>query len=134
MKNSDASGVANAHESGESKGVAAVAGGFGANTQSASTAEYQEAIEAFGAAMLAKLQENAHKGRRIAWQNWRPDCMAGRLSEELRELAEAIDRGDAKEAMREAADCANFALMVWDWYACRQTSTPNIGHEPRGGS
>jgi NTP pyrophosphatase (non-canonical NTP hydrolase) len=86
---------------------------------SPSTIEYREAVAAFGEVMVAMLEKNAHKGRRIAWQHWRPDCMAGRIAEELRELAQAIESANAVEAMRESADVANFALMVWDWYQCR---------------
>jgi len=37
-----------------------------------------------------------------------------RLTQEREELRRAVDRGDPQEVLREAADVANFAMMLAD--------------------
>lgn len=66
-------------------------------------------LQRFFDAMVYKLRRNAHKG------NWE-DLELGRAFElmhgEIKELATAIDEGNSAEIVFEAADVANFALMI----------------------
>lgn len=70
---------------------------------------YREDIRRFLDAMVFKLGKNAHKGR---WaEKTIPETIA-RLDAERKELLEAIVRGNMVEILLEAADVANFALIV----------------------
>lgn len=86
-----------------------------------------EEVDEFAKLMKQKLDENSHKP---GWKKDRPVTLIGRLSEEMRELERAFDmystlptifanRAEIKAAFkeeirREAADVANFAMMVAD--------------------
>lgn len=66
----------------------------------------------FVEALETKLDANEHKG---GWQNDTPQALLARLREETDELAAAIESGaDAAHILGEAADVANFAMMVAD--------------------
>ena len=73
-------------------------------------------VAAFAKAMEAKLKENDHKG---GWNRGEdtPDELMARLLEEAEELENALHpmrKRDPKRILREAADVANFAMMVAD--------------------
>lgn len=59
--------------------------------------------------MVYKLGKNAHKGR---WENIEIMDALEMLTAERDELERAIGRGNMVEIMLEAADVANFALIV----------------------
>ena len=76
---------------------------------------YGPRIAWFFRAMVQKLDENDHKA------DWRGSADVGyfrkRIAQELEELKRAIDRGASPEDVaREAADVANFAMMIADMY------------------
>ena len=69
-------------------------------------------VQGFAVEMERQLRENDHKG---GWEGCDIDWLLRRLREETDELDEAIHRGHPKAAVwEEAADVANFALMVAD--------------------
>lgn len=70
---------------------------------------YKHDIRRFVDAMLYKLQRNAHKGR---WENLDTLDALKRMLDEVQELAEAIDNGNTFEVTFEAADVANFAMIL----------------------
>lgn len=83
-----------------------------------------EAFRRFVVLMRAKLRENEHKGD---WDGCTTKWLLGRLHEETDELVialsriklERLERGGvssatAEEVAREAADIANFAMMIAD--------------------
>lgn len=69
----------------------------------------------FARAMEERLRANDHKG---GWKSEDPTWLLGRMLEEAHELAQAVPDG---AVLHEAADVANFCLMVadvcWDWQA-----------------
>jgi len=68
----------------------------------------------FVGVMLAKLGENAWKS---PWSKSSVKWLRNRLRQEVAELGRAIRNGDTAEAVaREAADVANFAMMIADNY------------------
>lgn len=78
--------------------------------------EQEAALQAFVDAMRAKLIANLHKpgwhGAKIGW-------LLDRLTEETDELANALLeprclRGEVDHVVAEAADVANFAMMIAD--------------------
>lgn len=82
-------------------------------------------VEAFAKEMEEKLQANIHKGGREGWEDDDPDALCDRLVEEVKELTEALrlrrslPLGASSPAMtsritQEAADVANFAMMIAD--------------------
>lgn len=85
----------------------------------------------FAKRMEAKLARNRHKGNREGWINDDPDDLLARLRQETKELE--IEIGIARTRMHEtlnapeqaercaneAADIANFAMMLADWYKAR---------------
>lgn len=70
-------------------------------------------VQWFSEQMETKLRENDHKG---GWDECSIDWLYSRLQEESRELWRAVDRDDfdAADIAREAADVANFAMMIAD--------------------
>ncbi len=84
--------------------------------------------------MEAKLEKNRHKGNREGWLNDDIDDLLERLREELCELDDAICEGHvrmheplnaawmAAKVADEAADVANFAMMIADWHLERAKS------------
>lgn len=88
--------------------------------------EIRPQVMAFARLMEAKLRENDHKG---GWWHDGTDALLKRLLEETRELAAltetsgawcsappsaALDAVKRAEVGREAADVANFAMMIAD--------------------
>ena len=84
----------------------------------------------FAKRMEAKLEKNRHKGDREGWLADDIDDLLERLREELCELDNAIcdthgntaDAWMAKQIANEAADVANFAMFIADWYLHRAQS------------
>jgi len=73
--------------------------------------EWPSALVNFAALMAKKLREKAV--RREGWAGASFEYLVGRLHDELAELHVAIARGASREAvMREAADVANFCMMI----------------------
>ena len=68
-------------------------------------------LKLFFEAMLYKLTRNAHKGQ---WENLNLKSSVKQLEGELNELTAAIDTGNSVEMLMEAADVANFAMIVAD--------------------
>tara|TARA_B100000700_G_scaffold331737_1_gene467778 strand:+ start:11214 stop:11471 length:258 start_codon:yes stop_codon:yes gene_type:complete len=66
-------------------------------------------INVFAEAMELKLRRNDHKG---GWEETDLDTLFIRLREEVDELQEAIERENPFEVLFEAADVANFAMMI----------------------
>lgn len=58
-----------------------------------------------------KLALNDHKG---SWELESLGYLLERLEDELRELLRACAHGDYRDVIEEAADVANFAMMVAD--------------------
>jgi hypothetical protein len=97
-----------------------------------------EAYSAFTAVMWKKLQENVSKG---GWSSELPQRLMERLHDEVRELEltlaqyladPTIDRTAKTEALaiqvsREAADVANFAMMVADVVGGLRRNDPSRG-------
>lgn len=74
------------------------------------------AVALFSRVMQQKLDENAHKGGRGRWRQRDPREMLVLLRIEVEELACELQapRRDPRAIAREAADVANFALMIAD--------------------
>lgn len=78
----------------------------------------------FLTAMRTKLQHGRDRGYQGWDEHWKCSVweshfgpkgfLMRRLSEELTELILAVDSGDANKIREEAADVANFAMMVAD--------------------
>lgn len=91
----------------------------------------------FAKRMESKLARNRHKGDREGWINDEPDALLARLHEETRELenelAIAVVRMHeplnasmmANRVADEAADVANFAMMIADWHKARTQESEN---------
>lgn len=78
--------------------------------------EQEAALQAFTDVMRAKLIANLHKP---GWQGDKLSALLDRLVEETDELREALLdprclRGDTDHVVQEAADVANFAMMIAD--------------------
>jgi NTP pyrophosphatase (non-canonical NTP hydrolase) len=81
----------------------------------------------FAIAMEKKLRENDHKG---GWEDCENDYLFGRLKEETEELLEAVECSfdiSSKEVLSEAADVANFALMIADNYRKNKALDDEVG-------
>lgn len=74
-------------------------------------ASHEPEVQRFFDAMIYKLKRNAHKGK---WEGVNLEQMRKRLSDELAELDLAIADGNVIEIILEAADVANFALIIAD--------------------
>ena len=61
--------------------------------------------------MEAKLRENDHKG---GWQGDTATSLLKRLREETDEVEQALMAWEPELVLREAADVANFAMMIAD--------------------
>lgn len=68
-------------------------------------------VQQFAAEMQNKLDENCHKG---GWHDCTWHYLRKRLREETAELEIAVASRDKKRIVREAADVANFAMMIAD--------------------
>ena len=74
------------------------------------------AVRRFALTMEARLRANDHKG---GWEDERLQYLTGRMREEFLELEREVYPGfgktpDVDRVRREAADVANFALMIAD--------------------
>lgn len=67
-------------------------------------------VAVFAAAMESKLKLNDHKG---GWSDCDKHWLMTRLYEEADELCDAVNRGVGTEIQGEAADVANFAMMIY---------------------
>ena len=65
----------------------------------------------FAEQMEMALRRNDHKG---GWQDDSVKSLTCRVQDETFELFEAVNAGDVQAIVREAADVANFAMMVAD--------------------
>lgn len=72
----------------------------------------------FALEMERKLSKNRHKGDREGWVDESSDWLLGRLKEELSELRKAALNGTDEDVRGEAADVANFAMMIADVSGC----------------
>lgn len=68
-------------------------------------------VQKFAQEMERKLRANDHKTH---WLGSETKYLSRRLTEECSELRRAIRRGNADETLAEAADVANFAMMLAD--------------------
>lgn len=72
-------------------------------------------VLAFAKRMEAKLEQNRHKGDRSGWLKSQPHSLLKRIREESTELEDALNREESlTEIVDEAADVANFAMMIAD--------------------
>ncbi len=72
----------------------------------------REEVKMFANAMERQLQYNDHKEH---WSNFPQEYLFQRLLEEVSELYEAMNEGlDGEDMLDEAADVANFAMMIAD--------------------
>ena len=75
--------------------------------------EYEDVITRFGEEMLAKLNE--HKNRGLSWKGLTTTSLMRGLTTELNELKCALAMsGNTDDVIKEAADVANYAMMIAD--------------------
>jgi len=93
----------------------------------------------FAFRMEAKLAKNRHKGDRNGWINCNPDELAFRIQDELGELQgilgairhkENIVAWEREAVSNEAADVANFAMMVADIYTGAKSANGPVSESP----
>lgn len=84
------------------------------------------AVDAFTECMREKLIENMHKGR---WGNCSKQYLMTRLAQEKKELSAALKTEDAEAIVQEAADIANFAMMIADNFGNLKQKHSNHGKE-----
>lgn len=72
-------------------------------------AELRPDLQRFFDAMIYKLRRNKHKGR---WEGLNLDQTFRMLEQEIVELNEALKEGSSMEILFEAADAANFAMII----------------------
>lgn len=72
-----------------------------------------EEVQQFAWDMARKLKCNEHKG---GWDELTVGELFGLLEDELAELADTIMNGTADDVIDEAADVANFAMMIAAMY------------------
>ncbi len=78
-----------------------------------------DALADFTQACERKLRLNRHKG---GWQNTTMAYLLRRLAQEKGELVRAVRANRPRaEVLEEAADVANFAMMIADVYAPKDT-------------
>jgi NTP pyrophosphatase (non-canonical NTP hydrolase) len=68
-------------------------------------------VKSFALAMETKLKENDWKR---GWEYCSMQYLSMRLTQEREELRKAVERGNPVEVLREAADVANFCMMIAD--------------------
>lgn len=84
-------------------------------------------VEIFSLCMEEKLRRNDHKG---GWENCTNEDLFERLRDEVTELESALANEPDVNIMYEAADIANFAMMI-AWNAMRgQKQEPKIVVKP----
>ncbi len=83
-------------------------------------------VQRFAEAMEGRLSANDHKG---GWKECDYEYLLQRTLEEFQELDQAvIDGKPATEIRKEAADVANFAMMIADNYTRNNKGGPNEPH------
>jgi len=86
--------------------------------------ECRRSVQWFAVEMEKKLQENDHKG---GWADEDDSYLIGRLQDEVVELKNSLrmfpTKDQAERTVKEAADVANFAMMIAEQY------TAGIGGE-----
>jgi NTP pyrophosphatase (non-canonical NTP hydrolase) len=70
-----------------------------------------DAVADFAIHMKHKLLLTRHRAH---WKALSVEALCSRMEEEVKELREAIKGGDRKAVVLEAADVANFAMMIAD--------------------
>lgn len=73
-------------------------------------------VQRFAGQMEAKLLANAHKGGPENWLSKDVWGLMECLRAEEKELRQAIESGSTAAIVKEAADVANFAMMVASWF------------------
>jgi NTP pyrophosphatase (non-canonical NTP hydrolase) len=73
--------------------------------------EIRKEVLIFAEDMEQKLRENDYKG---GWKNCEVSFLIGAIEKELGELKEVVKNGEFAKIIREAADVANFAMMIAD--------------------
>lgn len=73
------------------------------------TMEARQQVVAFAGAMERKLRQNDHKG---GWLGMNNGSIMARIQQELTELTEALASKDRTRIRDEAADVANFLMML----------------------
>jgi NTP pyrophosphatase (non-canonical NTP hydrolase) len=75
-------------------------------------------VQNFSHIMEKKLSENRHKGDSEGWRSMPRHVLLKYLAQEITELQEALmsKQFDPEAVSREAADVANFAMMISDNY------------------
>lgn len=87
----------------------------------------------FALLMEAKLEANRHKGDRDGWIRCSVgDFLLPRLREEFGELCDALPEGAPAEIAAEAADVANFAMMIADVCGGLVPVAKRTHHAPEG--
>lgn len=71
--------------------------------------QYREDIRRFVDAMIYKLKVHHRKGR---WEDLTAEAMVEKLKGEVAELEAALKTGNLVEVMLEAADVANYGLII----------------------
>ncbi|WP_407310556.1 hypothetical protein [Desulfosporosinus sp. SB140] len=89
---------------------------------------FREEVKWFAGEMKKTLQENDHKG---GWDNCSLWYLIGRLREETIELEEVLhrtrfDKTKLTEAIKEATDVANFAMMIANNTLKELEEIPNV--------
>lgn len=74
--------------------------------------ELRPEVQAFAEAMEAVLRE--HDDEKNGWEDCSPESLFLHLKDEVSDLEEELDWCKPEEAMHEAVDVANMAMMVWD--------------------
>jgi NTP pyrophosphatase (non-canonical NTP hydrolase) len=83
--------------------------------------EYHESVLALSRVQMSKLAENIHKGK---WEDVEPMYAFKRLMQEAIELFEEIQReGVPEDVWKEAADVANFAMILAQTYEQQHKQT-----------
>lgn len=87
-------------------------------------------VQKFAEAMEARLAANDYKG---GWEECSPLYLLGGVMEELNELVDHLDTRAASkdEVLHEAADVANFVMMLADNYQEKGSKYISTG-EPSG--
>lgn len=85
----------------------------------------------FARAMEFKLSKNRHKGDRNGWMSSDPDWLMARLVGEMLELKTALRRMDREAVLLEAADVANYAMMIADRIGALPNPNRSGGEETR---
>lgn len=79
----------------------------------------RQEVKEFAQAMERELRNNAHKG---GWENCTSEYLWLRVNSELGELADVLSHGNTdaqkKKYLAEAADVANFLMMLCDINDC----------------